>query len=213
MSLIRVLLADDHPIVRAGIRTLLDKADDIEVVGEAATGEEVLDLVGKIPLEIVLLDLELPDIEGTWVAHQIQQNHPNLRILALSAHDDPFYIRGVLEAGAAGYLVKDEAPEMILDAVRGVARGEKGWVSRRISAQITSWVQAGNSVDIKLTTREADVLRLLVAGKTNQAIAAELGISGKTVEKYVGLIFTKLNVSSRVEAAVYAVRQGLVGQG
>jgi len=101
---------------------------------------------------------------------------------------------------------------MILDAVRGVAQGDKGWISRRISAQISSWVRDGKPAEAKLTQREEEVLRLVVAGKTNQAIAAELSISEKTVEKYMGAIFTKLNVTSRVEAAVHAVRQGLVRQ-
>jgi DNA-binding NarL/FixJ family response regulator len=213
MNPIRVLLADDHPVVRDGIRALLEKSGDIEIVGEAANGAEILDLAEKVASDILLLDMELPDIEGTQVARQIQQRYPHLKILALSAHDDTFYIKGVLESGAVGYLMKDEAPEMILEAVRGVAQGEMGWVSRRVSAQITSWVQAGKSGEIELTSREEDVLRLVVAGKTNQAIAAELGISEKTVEKYMGVIFTKLNVSSRVEAAVHAVRQGLVNPG
>jgi DNA-binding NarL/FixJ family response regulator len=213
MNPIRVLLADDHPVVRDGIRALLEKAGDIEIVGEAANGTDILDLAGKVASDILLLDMELPDIEGTQVARQIQQCYPNLKILALSAHDDTFYIKGVLESGAVGYLMKDEAPEMILEAVRGIARGEMGWISRRISAQITSWVQAGKSGEIELTSREEDVLRLVVEGKTNQAIAADLGISEKTVEKYMGVIFTKLNVSSRVEAAVHAVRQGLVNPG
>jgi DNA-binding NarL/FixJ family response regulator len=212
MSTIRVLLADDHPVVRNGIRALLEKAGDIEIVGEAGNGRELLDLAEKVPSDLVLLDMELPDIEGTQVANQIQQSHPNIKILALSAHDDAFYIKGVLESGAAGYLMKDEAPEMILEAVRGVARGDKGWISRCVSAQITSWIQGGNSVEIKLTPREENVLRLVVTGKTNQAIAAEMKISEKTIEKYMGSIFTKLNVTSRVEAAVYAVRQGLVKQ-
>lgn len=213
MSPIRVLLADDHPVVRNGIRALLEKAGDIEIAGEATNGTEILELAGKVASDIVLLDMELPDIEGTQVARQMQQLYPNLKILALSAHDDTFYIKGVLESGAVGYLMKDEAPEIILEAVRGVARGDMGWVSRRISAQITSWVQSKKSGDVELTSREEDVLRLLVEGKTNQAIAAELGISEKTVEKYMGVIFTKLNVSSRVEAAVHAVRQGLVSPG
>ena len=142
MSPIRVLLADDHPVVRNGIRVLLEKAGDIEVIGEAANGTEILDLAGKVQSDLVLLDMELPDIGGNQVAHQIQQLNPNLKILALSAHDDAFYIKGVLESGAAGYLMKDEAPEMILEAVRGVAQGDKGWVSRRISAQMASWVEA-----------------------------------------------------------------------
>lgn len=213
MSPIRILVADDHPVVRDGIRLLLEKAGNVEIVGEAANGADALDLAGSAAPDVVLLDMELPDIEGTQVARQIQQHHPEIKVLALSAYSDPFYIKGVLESGAAGYLMKDEAPELILEAVQGVARGEKGWVSRRISAQMASWVQTGRPEEARLTPREEEVLRLVVAGKTNQAIAAELMISEKTVEKYLGDIFARLNVTSRVEAAVYAVRQGLVKPG
>ncbi len=207
MSPIRVLLADDHPVVRSGIRSLLEKEGDIAVVGEAATGAEALDLTETMQPDVVLLDMELPDIAGTQVAQQLHQRHPGVKILALSAHDDAEYIRGLIELGAAGYLMKEEAPETIREAVHGVARGEKGWVSRRISAQMASWVRGD---EVKLSQREAEVLRLVAQGKTNQAIAADLGISEKTVEKYMGAIFAKLNVTSRVEAAVYAVREGLV---
>jgi DNA-binding NarL/FixJ family response regulator len=213
MSPIRVLLVDDHPVVRSGIRALLEKNEEIEIVGEAATGAETLDLARKVAPTIILLDMELPDIPGIEVARQIQMQHPQIRILALSAHDDAAYIRGLLESGAAGYLLKDEAPEMIMDALRGVAQGEQGWFSRRISAQLVSMFGTDKQSDTKLTPREEEVLRLVVEGKTNLAIAAELKISEKTVEKYMGAIFTRLNVASRVEAAVYAVRQGLVKQG
>ena len=213
MNPIRVLLVDDHPIVRSGIHALLEKDEDIEIVGEATNGAETLEMADLVNPNIILLDMELPDMQGTQVAQQIQQQHPQIKILALSAHDDPFYIKSLLEAGAAGYLLKDEAPEMILEAIHGVALGNKGWFSRRISAQIVSWFGNGNPTEMKLTPREEDVLRLVVDGKTNLAIAAELKISEKTVEKYMGAIFNRLNVSSRVEAAVYAVRQGLVKQG
>jgi DNA-binding NarL/FixJ family response regulator len=211
MSPIRVLLVDDHPVVRSGIRSVLEKAADIEVVGEASNGKEALQLVEETPPDVVLLDMELPDIQGTRVAQQIQQFHPKVKILALSAHDDSVYVRELLELGAAGYLMKEEAPEAIVDAVRGVAHGEQGWVSRRIAAQIAGWVQTSGSGEIKLTPREHEVLHLVVQGKTNQAIASELGISEKTVEKFMQSIFSKLNVASRVEAAVYAVREGLTG--
>ena len=210
MSPIRVLLVDDHPVVRNGIRGLLGKTADIDIVGEAANGAEALRLIGEVHPDILLLDMALPDIEGTQVARQVQQQYPHVKILALSAHDDSFYIKGLLELGAAGYLMKDEAPEAIIEAVRGVAHGEKGWVSRKIAAHISNWIQNGSADLLNLTDREREVLRLLVDGKTNQTIAVELSISEKTVEKYVGAIFVKLNVTSRVEAAVYAVREGLV---
>lgn len=210
MSPIRVLLVDDHPVVRSGIRGLIEKALDLEMVGEASTGEESLRMVEETHPDVLLLDMELPDIQGTQVARQVQQQHPNIKILALSAHDDTAYVRNLLESGAAGYLMKEEAPEAIVDAVRGVARGEQGWVSRRIAAQMASWMKAGEQGNLRLTAREQDVLRLIVQGKTNQGIALELAISEKTVEKYIRAIFTKLNVASRVEAAVLAVQEGLV---
>lgn len=210
MSPIRVLLADDHPVVRAGIRNLLERVVDIEVVGEASTGQEVLTLVEQVRPDVLLLDMELPDIKGTEVAQRLQASGSPVRILALSAYDDGVYIRELLELGAAGYLIKEEAPETIVDAVRGVAYGEQGWVSRRIAAQMVSWVRGDEREGLKLTAREMEVLRHVVMGKTNQNIAAALGISEKTIEKYMEAIFAKLGVASRVEAAVYAVREGLV---
>ena len=210
MSTIRVLLVDDHPVVRSGIRGLLEKVMDIEVVGEASTGEEALQIIKEVSPDVLLLDMELPDIQGAQLAQQIQQLYPKVKILVLSAHDDSAYVRELLELGAAGYLMKEEAPDAIVNAVRGVAQGQQGWVSRSIAAQMASWMQMGKPGKIKLTVREQEVLRLVVQGKTNRAIALELKISEKTVEKYIQAIFAKLEVASRVEAAVYAVQEGLV---
>jgi DNA-binding NarL/FixJ family response regulator len=207
---IKVLLADDHPLVRSGIHSLLDKVADIEMVGEASNGEEALRLVAERNPDVLLLDMELPDIEGAQVAQQVHQLYPSVKTLVLSAHDDAVYVREALRLGAAGYLSKEEAPEFIIEAIRGVAQGEQGWVSRRIAAQITSWIQDDKPLEARLTLREQEVLRLIVQGKTNQAIANDLNISEKTVEKYIRLIFNKLDVASRVEAAVLAVREGLV---
>ncbi|HSV86923.1 MAG TPA: response regulator transcription factor [Levilinea sp.] len=210
MSSIRVLVADDHPVVRNGIRNLLEKAVDIEVLGEASTGGETLSLVQALKPDILLLDMEMPDLNGREVAARLRSMGSPVKILALSAYDDPVYIREMLKSGAVGYLVKEEAPETIVEAVRGVAQGEQGWVSRRIAAKIVSWMRGDDGERSQLTPREIDVLRLVVGGNTNQSIANSLGISEKTVEKYMDAIFTKLDVSSRVEAAVYAVRAGLV---
>jgi DNA-binding NarL/FixJ family response regulator len=207
---IRVILVDDHPIVRNGIRSLLEKSSDINVIGEAMNGETALKLIEDFPADVLLLDMELPDMPGPQVAMQVAKNHPELKILSLSAHDDSVYVRQLLELGAAGYLMKEEAPEVILDAVRGVAQGQQGWISRGIAAQISGWMQSDVMDGTNLTRREQETLGLLVEGRTNQAIAAQLKISEKTVEKHIKAIFEKLNVSSRVEAAVMAIRRGLV---
>ncbi len=210
MTTIRVVIADDHPVVRSGIRDLLERAIDIQVIGEASTGKEALLLVEEMVPDVLLLDMQLPDMKGIEVAQQIQQSGTSVKILVLSAHDDPVYIHELMEAGAMGYLVKEEAPQVIVDAVRGIARGEQGWVSRSVAAQMVSWMRGEEEGEIKFTHREMEVLRLVVEGKTNQNIAALLGISEKTVEKYLYAIFQTLGVSSRTEAAVYAVREGII---
>jgi len=165
-------------------------------------------MIEEVKPDILLLDMELPDLKGTEVAQRLQQQKSSVKILALSAHADRIYIQELLESGASGYLMKEEAPQTILDAVRGVAHGEEGWVSRSIAAQMVSWVRDEEAAT--LTPREMDVLKLVVEGRTNQSIAVNLGISEKTVEKYLESLYTKLGVTSRVEAAVHAIREGLV---
>lgn len=210
MSPIRVILADDHPVVRDGIRKLLDEAVGIDVVGEASNGAEALELVLAQKPDVLLLDMELPVMSGDEVAQKINESGSDVRILVLSAHDDREYIQQLLAKGASGYLMKEEVPENIVEAVRGVARGEKGWVSRRVAAQMSTWMEDDRHGQMPLSPREIEVLQGVVAGKTNQEIGFELGISDKTVEKHLDAIFTKLNVASRVEAAVMAVREGWV---
>jgi two-component system response regulator DegU len=209
MTSIRVVIADDHPVMRDGIRNLLDKAIDIEVAGEAGDGVEALRLVEELDPDVLLLDMELPGLKGVEVAQRLQASGAAVRILALSAYNDGEYIRGLLASGAAGYLLKEEIPETIVEAIRGVARGERGWVSRPVAAQMATWTQKEVESTV-LTERELDVLRLVVEGKTNQEIALALGISDKTIEKHLQGVFAKLGVASRVEAAVHAVREGLV---
>lgn len=209
MSKIQVLLADDHPIVRAGIRTLLQSAADIEVVAEASSGAETLDLIEQFTPDVVLLDMEMPGMSGVEVAKKLKLSNSQARVLALSAYDDTQYVRNLLANGAAGYLTKEEAPEMILEAVRGVARGEQGWMSRRAVVKMSVIVRDDDKPN-ELTEREKEVLQLIVEGKTNYEIGRNLKISEKTVEKHVGAILNKLDAASRVEAAVQAVQRGLV---
>lgn len=203
-----VVLVDDHPVVRAGIKNLLERAPDIIVIGEASDGNDALKMVTDLSPDVLLLDMELPGISGSEVAQKLQKAGAQTKILALSAHDDKQYIQELLANGAAGYLVKEEVPEAIVEAVRGVSRGEKGWVSRRVAAQMSTWMGEETQERNGLTTREVQVLQNVVAGKTNQEIGLSLGISEKTVEKHLEGIFGKLGVASRVEAAVRAVREG-----
>ncbi len=210
MTLIRVVLADDHPVVRTGIRNLLSKSPDIDVIGEASNGTEALQMCSDLIPDVLLLDMEMPGLKGVEVAQRLKSSDSRVHILALSAYDDKQYILELLESGAAGYLTKEEAPETIIDAISGVAQGEQGWVSRRVAAQMSVWMREDEPEGNRLTHRELEVLRLVVEGKTNQGIGLNLGISEKTVEKYLEAVFAKLGVTSRVEAAVYAVREGLV---
>jgi DNA-binding NarL/FixJ family response regulator len=205
---VRVILADDHPITREGIKKFLTNYEDIELICEAEDGKEALRLVDELHPDVLILDMEMPEMKGLEVALHLKERQPEVKILALSTYDSKQYIFGSLAAGASGYLTKEEIPENIIEAIRGVARGEQGWVSRRVAAVMSSWAQAGHK-NHELTERELQVLRQIVEGKTNQEISYQLGISQKTVEKHLEAVFTKLNVSSRVEAAVLAVRMKL----
>jgi DNA-binding NarL/FixJ family response regulator len=207
MEKIRIMLADDHPIARAGIRKFLNKATDIEIIAEASDGNQALELAKKLIPDVLLLDIELPGVKGVEVARELQSTGSTTKILVLSTYDDKQFIFGLLGNGAAGYLTKEEVPETIVEAVRGVARGEKGWVSRRVAAIMSAWTQTDEVTSKSLTPRELDVLKWVVKGKTNQEVGMELGISQKTVEKHLESVFAKLKVTSRVEAAVLAVQE------
>jgi len=209
MTSIRVLLADDHPIVRDGIRNMLADSVGIEVVGEAEDGEIAYQKVLALTPDVLLLDMELPKISGVDLTRRLIEEGIKVRILALSSYNDRGYISEMLALGASGYLIKDEVPKNILNAIRGVAQGEQGWVSREVAAILSQMAfQDQNSED--LTEREMEVLRHVVEGQTNREIAYALEISEKTVEKHLNNIFEKLNVRSRVEAAVLAVQNKLV---
>lgn len=206
---VRVLLVDDHPIVRADIRQILSFNGEIEVVAETGLGKMALPLAREHHPDVLLLDMGLPDINGLEVTRQFKASDLRTYILVMSAYQDFAFIQGVLEEGVSGYLVKDEAPEMIVNAVLGVASGQKGWFSRQIAAQLSAHVQAKKPNERGFTRREMQVLRLIVQGKTNQFIAAEMGVSEKTIEKYVETIYRKLGTHSRVETAVAFVRENL----
>ena len=208
MEAVRVVLADDHPVVREGIRSLLERAPDIVVVAEASDGQEALRLAEELAPDVLVLDMEMPGVTGVEVARRLRAADSPVRVLALSAYDDDQYVFGLLEAGAAGYLLKDEAMEAIVAAVRGVARGEVGWLSRPVAEKVMRRMREETEEVCPLTERELDVLRLLAKGWTNARIAQELIVSERTVRFHVENLLKKLEVSSRTEAVVTAIQKG-----
>jgi DNA-binding NarL/FixJ family response regulator len=207
MSILRVFLADDHPPLRFGLRVLLEESSDMRVVGESGDGRDALAQIEMSRPDVAVIDCQLPTLDGVQLAAEIKRRGIGTRVLALSSFADERYVRGMLEADAVGYLLKEEAPERIIEAVRAAARGE-GWFSVKIAKLLAAWSRAERPYD--LTEREFLILRALVAGKVNKEIAAELRISEKTVEKHLSDLFKKLDVTTRVEAAVKGVREGLV---
>ena len=210
MTDIRVLIVDDHLITCKGIRDVLEPAIGISVVGEAHTGAEAIRKIEELKPRVVLLDMRLPDMNGVEIIKKVYNAGINTRILGLSSYDDREFISELLTYGASGYLLKDEVPEEIVAAVRGVPQGEVGWVSRKVAAILSQILVKEQVGGTDLTLRELKVLNLVVEGKTNNQIGLALGISGKTVEKHLHVIFQKLGVVSRVEAAILAVEASLV---
>lgn len=204
---IRVLLVDDHPAVRIGLRVLLEQAPDVTVVGEAEDGREALRLAEELDVDVAVVDCELPEMAGIDVARQMRRQMGRLQVLALSSYDDEHYVRGMLEAGAVGYLLKEEAPQTIVAAVRTAAEAE-GYFSPSVAAKVDAWVRGEPPGG--LTQREVDVLRLVAAGYTNARIAHELSIAERTVAFHVSNILEKLNAESRIDAAMWAKDQGIV---
>ncbi|MBI2954944.1 MAG: response regulator transcription factor [Chloroflexi bacterium] len=204
---IRVLLADDHPALRVGLRVLLEQAPDVEVVGEAGDGRAALDQVQKLRPDVAVLDCQLPEIPGTEVAAEIRRRGLATRVLALSAYRDEKYVRGMMKAGAVGYLLKDEAPKVIAAAVQAAARGES-WFSPEVAARVAAWQRGELSEQPDLTERELEVLRLVAKGKANKEIAYALNVTERTIEFHVGNILSKLGVASRVEAAIWLKDRG-----
>lgn len=206
---IRVMLVDDHPPFRIGMRVLLEQHPAIGVVAEADTGRSALDQLADSQPTVVVLDCQLPDSDGPTVAQAIQQRLPAVRLLALSAYDDLHYIRGLLAAGALGYLLKNEAPETIVAAVHAVAAG-KSYFSASVAAQFARLARRDDLLVEAPTTREQEVLQQLARGLTNAQIARVLSISERTVRFHIENLFSRLQVDNRVEAVMKALRLGWI---
>lgn len=211
MGVIRILLADDHPVVREGIRNRLDGEEDCLVVGEAVNGDEAISLARRLCPDVVLLDVAMPGPGVVPVLEVLRQKVPAAKVLVVSAFDDDKYIFGTLAAGAAGYALKGERLSTLVEAVRTVARGE-AWLSPRVAAKVTHRALGERTgvAGTPFTGREHEVLELMAQGKENAEIAASLVISEQTVKFHVGNIYTKMGVSSRTAAVVQAIRNGWV---
>jgi len=208
MDELRVVLADDHPVVRAAVRNEL-QASGIRVIGEAANGEDTLRLAERLQPDVLVLDIEMPGLNGLAVARRLRENRSTVPILVLSAYSHDVYVFGLLEAGATGYILKDEALETIVMAVRAAARGEP-WFSPKVAAQVISRaIGQGGKAPTPLTEREVDVLRLIAKGLNNGHIAQQLCLSERTVKYHVCNIYSKLDVRSRGEAMLWAMQYQL----
>lgn len=210
MLRISILLVEDHPAVRLGIRHVLEIEEDLEVVGEAGTGEEAMLLARSLQPDVLILDVELPDCDGMDVVRWVMKENLPVRIMMLSAHNDRHYVREAWQAGACGYLTKDVALEDLVEGVRAVSRGEQVWLVGTSSYKPGRFGAASPHRLDSLSEREKEVLRAVAMGRTNREVAMELSISSKTVEKHLESIYSKLGVASRILAAVEAVRGGLV---
>lgn len=205
----RVVLVDDHDIVRKGIRNLLRKASDIVVIGEASNGSEAIKLVNQLHPDVLLLDIEMPGMNGVDVVRRIEAAGIPVKILVLSAYDDQEYILEMLTSGAAGYLLKEETPEYILDAVRGVASGQKGWVSNQVAKKLER-MKINSHQDATLTFRELDILRMIADNKSSAQIAETMRLDEKSLDALVDFLLQKLAVTTRIDAVDYARKQGWI---
>lgn len=203
---ISVIIADDHPLIRSGIRATLGAHQDLKVLAEASTGEEVVDMCADQRPGVLLLDLGMPGPKPSRIVRDVRRVSPETRVLVLTAHDDDSYIRQLMRVGIAGYLLKEEAAENVVRAIRSIHAGG-AWFSQAIADKFLRWRFGEKAVtddDIDLTPREKEVLRLIAKGWDNARIAEELSLAEQTVRNYASAIYNKIDVSSRAEAVVWA---------
>jgi NarL family two-component system response regulator LiaR len=211
---VRIVLADDHPVVRQGLRAFLETQPEVEILGEAADGEEAVRQVERLLPDIVLMDIVMPKIDGIEAIRRIRAISPSTQAIVLTSFADDEKIVAAVRAGAAGYLLKDTRPQELISAIRAVARGE-ALLAPSVAARLMRELSrpSEDAAATILTTRELEVLRLIASGRSNKEIAADLVLSEKTVKTHVSNILAKLHLADRTQAALYAVRQRLVDPG
>jgi two-component system, NarL family, response regulator NreC len=208
--MIRILLADDHALVRQGFRMILAAQPDMQIVGEAGNGREAVELAEKLKPDVVVMDVAMPDLNGIEATRRLIASTPRARVLALSMHKDSVYVREILRAGARGYLLKDSVDSDLLSAVRAVAKGD-GYLSPGVSdAVLTDYRRHVTDPLDLLTSREREVLQMIAEGKTNKEIATSLELRVYTVEAHRGRVMEKLNLHSTGELVRFALRNGLI---
>ena len=211
---IRVLIVDDHAIVRRGMRAYLATHADVELIAEAENGEQAVELVGELAPDVAFVDLLMPGLDGVETTRRIKQTSPTTQVIILTSHHRDEHVFPAIRAGALSYLLKEVGPEDLVEAVRRAARGE-AMLAPRVATRMIEEVRGALGERPRvfdLTEREMEVLRFIAEAYDNRRIAAELGISEKTVKRHVSNILGKLHLADRTEAAVYAWRQGVVGR-
>jgi len=214
-SKIRLMLADDHVVVRSGLRMLLQARSDIEIVGEAENGREAIEKVKVLRPDVILMDVQMPDINGIQATKRIKEVSPETAVLALTMHEDDHYFFEMLHAGASGYVPKRAAPDELVNAIRTVSEGEVFLypsLQKRLVKDYLHRAESGDHLMVQddLTPRELEVLTLIAEGLTNPEIAEELVISVKTVDRHRENIMRKLNLHSRIDLVKYAIKMGLI---
>lgn len=211
-DIIQVLIADDHEIVRQGLKTLISTCPDMKVVGEAANGIEAISMARQLQPDVILLDMLMPHKSGLEALAEIKEDNPEARVLVLTSSADDEQILSAIKSGALGYLLKDSSPQELLQAIQAVYRGQSSLhpsVARRLVNEF-SRPPSDQASKNPLTEREIEVLKLVAEGLSNQEISEILNVSERTVGKHVGSILEKLQLPNRTQAALYALRQGLV---
>ena len=213
MSEFKVLIADDHAIVREGLIAMLNLADDIRVVGEATNGLEVIEMTEKLRPDVVLMDIRMAKLDGIQATREIKTRFPEVNVIALTNYDDDEYVFDCLKYGASGYLLKDVSPEDLLQAIKSAAQGESlidPAVLNKVLTQFRHLARDSSDHADKLSPREKEVLKALTAGLSNKEIARQLCITEQTVKAHFSSIYRKLNVTTRSQAILGAVKNGLV---
>ena len=202
---ISILLVDDHPLARQGVRTVLEQADDLEIVAEAGNGQEALQLIANLQPDILLLDLKMPGMRAAEIEAWVRENYPQVVTLVLTAHDRDFYLSEMIEAGVAGYLDKSQRGEQLIEAIRRAAAGENLFTNEQLNRALR-WQQNAGDKWQSLTEREREVARLLVQGLNDAALAKALNISPRTASFHVASLLKKLMVASRQEAVAWLIK-------